>query len=110
MIEQLWKYFHFDADTQANINQLKQENITDIHRIPLTELPKRLETNFTTGLDVATVKRRQEKYGFNRLTPPLTVPKWIKFCQHIFEGFSLLLWIGAALCLLAFIMARNDED
>ena len=49
--------------------------------------------------------------GFNRLTPPPTTPEWVKFCQNLFGGFALLLWLGAILCFLAYgIQASTLEE
>jgi sodium/potassium-transporting ATPase subunit alpha len=49
--------------------------------------------------------------GPNALTPPKTVPEWIKFCKNLFGGFALLLWIGAALCFIAYgITAATYDD
>lgn len=110
IMEKLWKYFHVDKKAQESLANAKQEINTDIHLIPLAQLPTRLKTNLKTGLENDTVCRRQAKYGFNRLEPPPTVPKWIKFCEHIFEGFSLLLWIGALLCILAYALDTADQD
>ena len=40
--------------------------------------------------------------GLNQLTPPPTIPEWVKFCKCLFSGFALLLWSGAILCFIAF--------
>lgn len=49
--------------------------------------------------------------GPNALTPPKMTPEWVKFCKQMFGGFSLLLWIGAILCYLAYsIQATTYED
>ena len=49
--------------------------------------------------------------GPNELSPPKTIPEWIKFCKQLFGGFSLLLWIGAILCFIAYsIQATASED
>ena len=49
--------------------------------------------------------------GPNQLTPPKTTPEWVKFCKQLFGGFSLLLWIGAALCYIAYsIQVSAMED
>ena len=37
-----------------------------------------------------------------RLTPPAKTPEWVKFCENLFGGFALLLWLGAILCFLAY--------
>ena len=48
--------------------------------------------------------------GPNALTPPPTTPEWVKFCRQLFGGFSILLWIGAILCFLAFGIQAAMED
>ena len=48
--------------------------------------------------------------GPNALTPPPTTPEWVKFCRQLFRGFSILLWIGAILCFLAFGIQAAMED
>lgn len=49
--------------------------------------------------------------GPNALTPPPTTPEWVKFCRQLFGGFSILLWIGALLCFLAYgILAAMEEE
>ena len=57
------------------------------------------------------ISTRQERDGPNRLTPPPQTPEWVKFCQNLFGGFSLLLWLGAILCFLAYgIQAGTFEE
>uniref|UniRef100_A0A672MD20 Sodium/potassium-transporting ATPase subunit alpha n=1 Tax=Sinocyclocheilus grahami TaxID=75366 RepID=A0A672MD20_SINGR len=48
--------------------------------------------------------------GPNALTPPPTTPEWVKFCRQLFGGFSVLLWIGAILCFLAYAIQAATED
>lgn len=48
--------------------------------------------------------------GLNALTPPPTTPEWVKFCRQLFGGFSILLWIGAILCFLAYAIQAATED
>ena len=96
---------------QENLNELKQELDIDFHKIPIEELCKRLGTNLETGLTTAQAKANYERDGTNRLTPPPTTPEWVKFCQNLFGGFALLLWLGAILCFLAYgIQASTFEE
>lgn len=45
------------------------------------------------------------------LTPPPTIPEWVKFCKQLFGGFSILLWTGAILCFVAYgIQAYFNEE
>ena len=49
--------------------------------------------------------------SLNQLTPAATTPEWVKFCQQLFGGFAMLLWIGAFLCFLAYtIQATTGGD
>merc|ERR1712123_63031 len=99
------------AKKKSDINELKQELDIDFHKVPIGELCQRLGTNLETGLTAAQAKANTERDGPNRLTPPPTTPEWIKFCQNLFGGFALLLWVGAVLCFLAYgIQASTYEE
>jgi len=101
----------FAKPEQENLNELKQELDIDFHKVPIGELCQRLGTNLETGLTAAQAKANTERDGPNRLTPPPTTPEWIKFCQNLFGGFALLLWLGAILCFLAYgIQASTYEE
>ena len=83
----------------------------DFHKVPIGELCQRLGTNLETGLTNAQAKANTERDGANRLTPPPTTPEWVKFCENLFGGFALLLWLGAILCFLAYgIQASTFEE
>ena len=67
--------------------------------------------NPETGLTSAQAKANLERDGPNALTPPPTTPVWIKFLKTLFGGFSMLLWLGAVLCFLAYsIQAGTFEE
>lgn len=51
-----------------------------------------------------------ERDGPNELSPPKTTPEWVKFCKQLFGGFSLLLWIGAILCYVAYSIEAGTEE
>nr|AUG84438.1 NaKATPase [Platynereis dumerilii] len=96
---------------KQDLDELKQELEMDTHRISLDELCQRFGTNLDTGLTPEKAKEYFERDGPNELTPPKTTPEWIKFCTQLFGGFSLLLWIGAILCFVAYsIQASTYED
>jgi len=62
-------------------------------------------------LTTAQAKSNFEQYGPNALTPPKTTPEWVKFCKQLFGGFSMLLWVGAILCYVAYgIEVANNPD
>ncbi|CAG5117965.1 unnamed protein product [Candidula unifasciata] len=85
------------------LDELKGELEMDEHQIPLQELFQRLElANPENGLTNEQAAEFLIKYGYNELTPPKTTPEWVKFLKTMFTGFSLLLWLGAGLCYIAY--------
>jgi len=96
---------------KERMDDLKQELELDVHKVDLDILYKRFDTNIDTGLTTAAAKAGFEKHGPNALTPPPTTPEWVKFCQNLFSGFAMLLWIGAILCFVAYsIQASAYEE
>jgi len=96
---------------EKKLDDLKQELELDEHKVPIEELFQRLTVNPDTGLSMTEARRRYERDGPNALTPPKTIPEWVKFCKNLFGGFSLLLWVGAILCFIAYsIEAASEEE
>ena len=63
------------------------------------------------GLTAQRAREVLDRDGPNMLSPPKTIPEWVKFCKLLFGGFSILLWIGAILCFVAYsIQATTSED
>jgi len=62
------------------------------------------------GLSAKEAAFRLERDGRNCLTPPPTIPEWVKFCKLLFGGFSMLLWIGALLCYITYIIKVSTEE
>ncbi|XP_054722785.1 sodium/potassium-transporting ATPase subunit alpha-like [Uloborus diversus] len=96
---------------KPDLDDLKQEVQMDDHSIPLSELYQRLHTNPERGLTSSKASEVLARDGPNALTPPKKTPEWVKFCKNLFGGFALLLWIGAALCFIAYsIQASTFEE
>merc|ERR1719177_13486 len=96
---------------EKNLNELKQELEIDVHKVDVDVLCKRFNTNIEQGLTDAQAAKGLAEHGRNELTPPPTTPEWIKFCQCLFSGFAMLLWLGAVLCFLAYgIQASAYEE
>lgn len=66
--------------------------------------------SFSQGLTQKRAKEILARDGLNTLTPPPTTPEWVKFCKQLFGGFSILLWIGAILCFLAYSIQAATAD
>ncbi|CAH8866449.1 unnamed protein product [Trichobilharzia szidati] len=97
-------------EKQSGLDDLKQELDMDEHKISLEELYSRLSTDPENGLKSEDAKVRLERDGPNALTPPKQTPEWVKFCKTLFGGFSMLLWIGAILCFIAYGIQRSSGD
>ncbi|GAB1598693.1 sodium/potassium-transporting ATPase subunit alpha-B-like [Argonauta hians] len=94
-----------------DLDELKQELDMDEHKVAIEELYQRLGTDPTRGLSPERAKEILLRDGPNCLTPPKTTPEWVKFCKTLFGGFSMLLWIGAILCFIAYgIQAGTYDD
>uniref|UniRef100_A0A8C7ZQH9 ATPase Na+/K+ transporting subunit alpha 2a n=1 Tax=Oryzias sinensis TaxID=183150 RepID=A0A8C7ZQH9_9TELE len=85
-------------------------SLQDDHRLSLEELGKRYGVDLARGLTSSRAAEILAKDGLNALTPPPTTPEWVKFCRQLFGGFSILLWIGAILCFLAYSIQVATED
>ncbi|XP_044530933.1 sodium/potassium-transporting ATPase subunit alpha-2-like [Gracilinanus agilis] len=100
---------------KRNLNDLKKEVDLDDHKLTLEELSKKYSVDLTNGLTSKQAKEFLLRDGPNALTPPATIPEWVKFCRQLFGGFSILLWIGAVLCFLAYgiqsyMETQNNKD
>ncbi|XP_018613666.1 sodium/potassium-transporting ATPase subunit alpha-2 isoform X1 [Scleropages formosus] len=93
-----------------DLEELKREVMLDEHKISLEELKQRYEVDLTKGLTNAQALEILARDGPNALTPPPTTPEWVKFCRQLFGGFSILLWIGAILCFLAYSIQTVTEE
>jgi sodium/potassium-transporting ATPase subunit alpha len=60
------------------------------------------KTDLAKGLTSEQVSAKVAQYGYNELTPPKTTPWYCLFFQHLTGFFSLLLWLAAVLCYIAY--------
>uniref|UniRef100_G1P3U7 Sodium/potassium-transporting ATPase subunit alpha n=1 Tax=Myotis lucifugus TaxID=59463 RepID=G1P3U7_MYOLU len=99
------------AKKERDMDELKKEVSMDDHKLSLDELHRKYGTDLSRGLSTARAAEILARDGPNALTPPPTTPEWVKFCRQLFGGFSMLLWIGAILCFLAYgIQAATEEE
>lgn len=62
------------------------------------------------GLSHAKAKEILNRDGPNALTPPKETPEWVKFCNTLFGGFAMLLWIGCLLCFIAYTIQATTSN
>uniref|UniRef100_A0A1B6E3G4 Sodium/potassium-transporting ATPase subunit alpha n=1 Tax=Clastoptera arizonana TaxID=38151 RepID=A0A1B6E3G4_9HEMI len=101
-----------EESRSKKLENLKQEIEIEDHKISLKELYRRYETHPEKGLSTTLAKSFLARDGPNALTPEKTTPAWVRLVKHLFEGFSILLWIGAVLCFVAYGIEhlRVSED
>ncbi|CAF3572289.1 unnamed protein product, partial [Adineta steineri] len=73
----------------------EQSSEIDDHKITLTELYQRYNTDPKIGLTDAKVEEIFNRYGPNILSQSKTTVEWMKLCRQIFGGFAFLFWICA---------------
>ncbi|XP_064413493.1 sodium/potassium-transporting ATPase subunit alpha-1 isoform X3 [Latimeria chalumnae] len=95
---------------ERDMDELKKEVALDDHKLSLDEIQRKYGTDLTRGLTTNRAAEILARDGPNALTPPPTTPEWVKFCRQLFGGFSILLWIGAILCFLAYGIQAAMED
>ncbi|NXD88759.1 AT1A2 ATPase, partial [Halcyon senegalensis] len=95
---------------EKELDELKKEVNLDDHKLSLDELGRKYQVDLSRGLTNARAAEILVQDGPNALTPPPTTPEWVKFCRQLFGGFSILLWIGAFLCFLAYGIQAAMED
>ncbi|KAL7673335.1 hypothetical protein ACOME3_008194 [Neoechinorhynchus agilis] len=100
-----WKPPEVHNDT---LEGLKKELELEDHKLSLEELSAKHNVNVETGLSDDEVAIRLERDGPNALSPPPTTPEWVKFLKTMFTGFSLLLWAGALMCIIAWAIERSQ--
>ncbi|XP_012578634.1 PREDICTED: potassium-transporting ATPase alpha chain 2 isoform X1 [Condylura cristata] len=89
--------------------ELKKELDLDDHKLSSKELEKKYSTNIVMGLSGAQAAERLAKDGPNVLTPPKKTSEMVKFMKQMMGGFSILLWIGAILCWIAFGIQYSED-
>ncbi|XP_054419201.1 sodium/potassium-transporting ATPase subunit alpha-4 isoform X2 [Pteronotus mesoamericanus] len=97
---------------KKNMENLKKEVVMNDHKLTLEQLSTKYFVDLTKGLSPEEAQEILTREGPNTLTPPPTTPEWVKFCKQLFGGFSILLWIGAVLCFVAYSiqMYSNEES
>jgi sodium/potassium-transporting ATPase subunit alpha len=95
---------------RLNKEELKEEINMDEHVIPLEQLLERLHTSLDGGLSTTLADEVLERDGPNALTPPKVTPWWVKFGLQLFGGFAGLLWVGAILSFMGYILDSSSQE
>uniref|UniRef100_A0A8C4R8B4 Cation-transporting P-type ATPase N-terminal domain-containing protein n=1 Tax=Eptatretus burgeri TaxID=7764 RepID=A0A8C4R8B4_EPTBU len=95
---------------KKDMDELKKEVSMTEHKLSVEDLCRKHGTDLVQGLTNTKAAEVLARDGPNALTPPPTTPEWVKFCKQLFGGFSILLWIGAILCFIAYGIQVAMED
>ena len=81
-------------------NNLKESLNSTWHQLQAEEVVRLLDVNLKTGLAAEEVKRRQEKFGLNRITARPGTPAWLKFLQQFNQPLVYILLAAAVVTAL----------
>lgn len=90
--------------TENDLELLKKELAINDHLITLNDLCKRYKTDLIRGLNEKVAAQLLEENGPNLLVPSAPKSRWLIFVENMFYGFSALLWTGAVLSLIGFLI------
>ncbi|NP_001166387.1 potassium-transporting ATPase alpha chain 2 [Cavia porcellus] len=91
-----------DLKKSSQKEELKKELDLDDHKLTSEELEQKYGTNIIRGLSSTRAAELLARDGPNALSPPKQTPEIIKFLKQMIGGFSILLWVGAILCWIAY--------
>ncbi|KAM3922203.1 potassium-transporting ATPase alpha chain 2 [Leptodactylus fuscus] len=94
---------------EKKVDDLKQELELDDHKLSVEELQSKYETSLAKGLTSAKAAEVLARDGPNALTPPKGTPEIVKFLKQMVGGFSILLWVGAILCWIAYGIQYSQD-
>lgn len=95
-----------EAVKKKEIEAVKKESDVSEHKRSVEEVCREYQTDPVKGLSSDRAKEILDRDGPNALTPPKKTSEWVRFSRNLFAGFSMLLWIGAGLCFLAYGVER----
>lgn len=108
--KRFWKYWSFRFSLSTGFSTNTFHFITSSAIVFVLFEFKLTVSFYNQGLTTAQAKAIFERDGPNALTPPKTTPEWVKFCKNLFGGFSMLLWVGAILCFVAYSIEVSTEE
>uniref|UniRef100_M3Y4N0 Sodium/potassium-transporting ATPase subunit alpha n=1 Tax=Mustela putorius furo TaxID=9669 RepID=M3Y4N0_MUSPF len=90
-------------------NMKKEMEIND-HQLSVAELEQKYQTSATKGLSAGLAAELLLRDGPNALRPPRGTPEYVKFARQLAGGLQCLMWVAAAICLIAFGIQASEGD
>ncbi|KFM09497.1 Potassium-transporting ATPase alpha chain 1, partial [Aptenodytes forsteri] len=82
----------------------------DDHKLDVNDLEVKYSTSITKGLVEAVAAERLLRDGPNELRPPRGTPECVKFGRQLAGGLQCLMWVAAAICLIAYGVQEGEGD
>ncbi|KAG1699203.1 hypothetical protein DVH05_014119 [Phytophthora capsici] len=98
------------AKGKDDSDDAKRELVMEEHKQSPAEVFAELGSDPVNGMTQHDVQGRLESEGLNRLTPPKQTPEIIKYIRELTGLFSLLLWVGGALCLIIYGLQGDPNN
>ncbi|XP_068785563.1 potassium-transporting ATPase alpha chain 1 [Struthio camelus] len=95
---------------KERLEDMKKEMDVDDHKLDLPDLEAKYSTSLTRGLGPGAAAERLLRDGPNELRPPRGTPECLKFARQLAGGLQCLMWVAAAICLVAFGIQRGQGD
>ncbi|XP_054043748.1 LOW QUALITY PROTEIN: potassium-transporting ATPase alpha chain 1, partial [Rissa tridactyla] len=95
---------------QEKLEDMKKEMDVDDHKLDVNDLEVKYGTSVTKGLAEAVAAERLLRDGPNELRPPRGTPECVKFGRQLAGGLQCLMWVAAAICLIAYGVQEGEGD
>ncbi|KAG8143343.1 hypothetical protein E2320_000580, partial [Naja naja] len=95
---------------KEKLENMKKEMDVDDHQLSIEELEMKYRTNVNKGLTSTVAEEILLRDGPNELKPPKGTPEYVKFARQLAGGLQCLMWVAAAICLIAFGIQCGQGD
>ncbi|XP_074171832.1 potassium-transporting ATPase alpha chain 1 isoform X2 [Rhinolophus sinicus] len=95
---------------KEKLEHMKKEMEINDHQLSVTELEQKYQTSATKGLSASLAAELLLRDGPNALRPPKGTPEYVKFARQLAGGLQCLMWVAAAICLIAFGIQASEGD
>nr|XP_054106271.1 potassium-transporting ATPase alpha chain 1 isoform X4 [Callithrix jacchus] len=95
---------------KEKLENMKKEMEINDHQLSVAELEQKYQTSATKGLSASLAAELLLRDGPNALRPPRGTPEYVKFARQLAGGLQCLMWVAAAICLIAFAIQASEGD
>uniref|UniRef100_A0A286XS77 Sodium/potassium-transporting ATPase subunit alpha n=1 Tax=Cavia porcellus TaxID=10141 RepID=A0A286XS77_CAVPO len=95
---------------KEKLENMKKEMELNDHQLSVAELEQKYQTSAIKGLSASLAAELLLRDGPNALRPPKGTPEYVKFARQLAGGLQCLMWVAAAICLIAFAIQASEHD